>query len=499
MVSDEARYNRISSLTTIQDQLLVDNEEKRFQCLFRYHNKKQGDCLDHYDIETHDVVFNNIANILTREPDQINEDDFVYIMRSLFCKLHNPSKEQWEEWKTRLQTLWLGASSKDKAKFLDVLKTSGRGIDTPKRPPSSRLSTPKTTPRSSRSRSRTRDSISSLGIPAWGDEPVSRFQLRGLSNGRVSPLAVELSPPTLRHSSEFHETEYILSETVSPSTRRSGRRVSTGGGPGSRSPGPQQKVLPDRTKRPIASEHSESEENTLPTPDGVTLPDLGANFEISTPDSDPESRGAKVEPPKTKTPTGNPVKHSGLIAHEIHNLLLRDILPLVGWIYVLTAPVFFKKFEKAGGESWVKIGIAQSPRTRVEALRQQCGMGDLQEYDLGSFSPLPMDQLFRIEAICHEELSNFRRPFKCPKCGANHREWFNVSPEIAARTVKKWRRFLDHMPYTKEGMLRERWKRWVIDGEVSKVEEGESHFDLDKPHAKFEKWITEGCESIPKP
>lgn len=129
----------------------------------------------------------------------------------------------------------------------------------------------------------------------------------------------------------------------------------------------------------------------------------------------------------------------------------------------------------------------------MDSLIRQCGMTDLAECGDERIhgKPMPMPILSRVEALCHKELENYKRPLDCnltgTKCYTVHREWFNVTEEAAIRTVKRWLKFFDQSPYTKSGVLKsEFWDDKVWNGEYLKTNRVE---DVDRTHERYQTWL----------
>ncbi|KAI7197434.1 hypothetical protein KC316_g4522 [Hortaea werneckii] len=106
----------------------------------------------------------------------------------------------------------------------------------------------------------------------------------------------------------------------------------------------------------------------------------------------------------------------------------------------------------------VKIGFTTgSVPKRVHKIASQCRAASQQwqiEYDA---SDTPIFAYRRLEKLVHRDLAPHRWFFLC-KCGSKkgdpnrvteHQEWFDVSPEVAIKTIKLWRSFLLRNPYGK--------------------------------------------------
>ncbi|KAK7184719.1 hypothetical protein PSPO01_09390 [Paraphaeosphaeria sporulosa] len=185
------------------------------------------------------------------------------------------------------------------------------------------------------------------------------------------------------------------------------------------------------------------------------------------------------------------------IALKIKKLLAKSLMQTkkTGLVYVMEAPKFFSTFEPAASadELWLKIGLTTDLDQRLERIEEQCGIAEITAIgtsDLGC----PMDLADRIEKLCHEQLAPFRRPFNCGsgRCPTEqHREWFAVEKDVAIRTMKLWKNFMDHKPYDADGKaLSYPWRRSLADKEKFRLLEAngqESERDL--LHRSLETWI----------
>lgn len=160
-----------------------------------------------------------------------------------------------------------------------------------------------------------------------------------------------------------------------------------------------------------------------------------------------------------------------IIAKRIRSILLRGVEEQCGFIYVLKAPSFFQTFEpaKGKGEEWVEIGISRNLKRHIDSLKYNCGFTDLQECYRLDDVPMRMDLLRVIERVCHEEINNFRRTIQCTKgvnktrCTSFHDEWLAVPEQVAVRTVKLWKRYLNCAPYAESGKLNDDWRDRLAD------------------------------------
>ncbi|KAI7216113.1 hypothetical protein KC333_g5031 [Hortaea werneckii] len=104
----------------------------------------------------------------------------------------------------------------------------------------------------------------------------------------------------------------------------------------------------------------------------------------------------------------------------------------------------------------VKIGYTtDSIEKRVGKIESQCRASS-QQWQIEHEDPnISILAYCRLERLVHTDLAPHRWFFLC-KCGSTkddpnrvteHQEWFDVSPEIAIKTIKLWRSFLLRNPY----------------------------------------------------
>ncbi len=125
-----------------------------------------------------------------------------------------------------------------------------------------------------------------------------------------------------------------------------------------------------------------------------------------------------------------------------------------GDVYVLRNPAWpnHVKIGESGCE--VDKRIAQiKGKCNIECLEQSL---DTEQRDFLNYK--------LVEKLCHKELQNFRKKLRCKSCKNKmdspqmHEEWFQVRPEVAVRTVQKWRKWMLTSPYNDDGHLVPWWR-----------------------------------------
>jgi hypothetical protein len=104
----------------------------------------------------------------------------------------------------------------------------------------------------------------------------------------------------------------------------------------------------------------------------------------------------------------------------------------------------------------IKIGIAQSPSERKDIVVKGCKFRDMTVHFESEI--MEANVASKVETLAHYELGFFRRPFDCPACPYNHREFFELDWQVAKSVVERWIRFLKLKPYDADGTLKEGWK-----------------------------------------
>jgi hypothetical protein len=124
-----------------------------------------------------------------------------------------------------------------------------------------------------------------------------------------------------------------------------------------------------------------------------------------------------------------------------------------GLVYILRDPL---------RPGFVKIGMTKNTITnRREGLEASCGRSLEVVYldDEDGEAQLPHENYKRVESIVHKELTHYRRHPLClgPRCRRKHREWFEISEEVAKQTVRRWVIHMKRNPYDELGNLKPFW------------------------------------------
>ncbi|ERF71111.1 hypothetical protein EPUS_07783 [Endocarpon pusillum Z07020] len=87
----------------------------------------------------------------------------------------------------------------------------------------------------------------------------------------------------------------------------------------------------------------------------------------------------------------------------------------------------------------------------------------------------------RVEQLVHWDLSTNRRWEKCSRCKCEHREWFDVSKDMAIEAVSRWAGWICSQPYERQGGgLKAFWSSHLRSG-----------FDPDSLSGHYWGWHTE--------
>lgn len=133
------------------------------------------------------------------------------------------------------------------------------------------------------------------------------------------------------------------------------------------------------------------------------------------------------------------------VSEALEKLLLKPLMKSeierVGSVYVYWQP---------GNFGHLKIGFSNDISKRVKEWSTKCRK-PMEVYfpKRGSDEEhLQVSHVCRVEKLVHTELKNYRRiEEKCPGCGGNHIEWFEVSRQLAIAVVRKWTAWMQTSPY----------------------------------------------------
>jgi len=160
------------------------------------------------------------------------------------------------------------------------------------------------------------------------------------------------------------------------------------------------------------------------------------------------------------------------VQDELCKRLCNKITPKseTGVVYVLRDP---------DRRNLLKIGHSKHLRQRMLQIERTCGIQLEVVYISNRFENYP-----RAERLAHGDLRPSRREHQCRKCEQSHGEWFEVSEEMAVRTVKRWVDFINQgQPYAASGKLKDFWKHLIFT-RCSAIPSG-GKFDHD---ARWEHW-----------
>lgn len=171
--------------------------------------------------------------------------------------------------------------------------------------------------------------------------------------------------------------------------------------------------------------------------------------------------------------------------------MIRDNVDSEGGVYIFRAPEYFKMC-RPGKPALLKIGKSTNIKDRLEELKKNCGIFDISRVSDGETRSIAWYS--RIEKLVHCELQNYRRIFRCLKCGKEHREWFEVSEEVALLSVQRWRKFMEQEPYDKNGVLKDHWSNMIVLGNMSHPEREEQWNDYQSRNERWGEWLERGIK-----
>jgi T5orf172 domain len=174
-------------------------------------------------------------------------------------------------------------------------------------------------------------------------------------------------------------------------------------------------------------------------------------------------------PPEPKTPRA--------IDDKLRKIIKTD-LPSMGQEQ---GTVYIFRDKDPRRSNLLKIGMTRREMTdRQTGVQRECNI--VLEY---VYDTLPLSNYGRAEKLAQEELAYFRRPYMCskPNCVRNHREWFEVSEDLAKRTVKRWTDFMRQNPYGEDRKLKKKW----ID-KINKMGRPEENEGMNDHDLRWRRW-----------
>ncbi|KAK1640844.1 hypothetical protein BDP81DRAFT_417523 [Colletotrichum phormii] len=104
----------------------------------------------------------------------------------------------------------------------------------------------------------------------------------------------------------------------------------------------------------------------------------------------------------------------------------------------------------------LKFGITKYlPEKRGKGIQYRCKHPEFFEHEEATATEFSWNNI--AEKLVHAELANFRRLWTCG-CGTKHREYFDVSDEIALEVWSRWRDFCAQEPWDSQGRLLPMWE-----------------------------------------
>ena len=93
-----------------------------------------------------------------------------------------------------------------------------------------------------------------------------------------------------------------------------------------------------------------------------------------------------------------------------------------------------------GNFGYIKIGYTgrKTISKRLAEWKRQCKHEAQPHWTSEMQSAGRVPHVYRVEALVHAELNDYRFQEKCKGCGKNHIEWFRVTVEMARRVIEKW-------------------------------------------------------------
>lgn len=118
--------------------------------------------------------------------------------------------------------------------------------------------------------------------------------------------------------------------------------------------------------------------------------------------------------------------------------------------------IYFYKVKPRGSEVWLlKIGRTQKhAKERLGQIKGVCGHLEIEEHTKAVARDIPFHGF--AEKLIHTELGNYQYQWLCD-CGTRHREYFQVSEDLAVKVFERWRDFCQEMPWDHDGKILPKW------------------------------------------
>ncbi|KAF3386948.1 hypothetical protein F1880_000446 [Penicillium rolfsii] len=105
-------------------------------------------------------------------------------------------------------------------------------------------------------------------------------------------------------------------------------------------------------------------------------------------------------------------------------------------------------YEVEGNKGFVKIGYTSRPvNTRHNEWSFDCNRRSIPLFPTPAVKAALVPHAYRVEKLCHAELSHRQTIIYCHGCLRTHNEWFQVSRKEAIAAIKKWTAWIKTDPY----------------------------------------------------
>lgn len=315
-------------------------------------------------------------------------------------------------------------------------------------------------------------------IPSPGESPiVARFRrqhMRNEAHRAASAPEIPISQPTIAETTPVLSRKTQSDESISSSNTNFTTQTP-------RSPLSNTDSTPEIMPGSFGSENTSSEEDTLlAQPNGESDNDDGdpdAMSIDSIEESTPLVNGIDTVPSTNHRPSYN-ITSSIQDANSIDDTLrmkIKESLPKKdkqrGYVYIFRDPA---------RPNLLKIGKTDlEVSKRQEMIEKRCHITLETVYQEGCGTDLlPFRNCQRAEQLVHKELANYNRRHRCPTCKSRHKEWFEVSEELAKKTVQRWVSFIRKLPYDENGVLHDFWQERLYLMERPNVDEKPEDHDI---------------------